>query len=168
MGLCAGRPLTWKMRSTARASSALAASPYTVSVGSATTSPARSSSAARCTAAWNSAGVCVGRTSVMTACFLSTAGICPQPRAKHAKNRTQAGTIFSGGRHFETSYHRRGRGRAREGKKARDVRRLPSHAGKPALAGSSDLPKKSVLHPDETLLTLNSLRRAGCVKVCLR
>src|ERR1051325_2497410 len=60
--LCAGRPLIWKMRSTAEVSKALAARPYTVSVGSATTSPARSSSAARRTAASKSGSVWVGRT----------------------------------------------------------------------------------------------------------
>jgi hypothetical protein len=90
IGLCAGRPLTWKMRSTARGSSALAASPYTVSVGRATTSPARNSSVARCTAAWNKAGVCVGRTSAIRGGLLSTTGICPQPDVKHQKNGCSA------------------------------------------------------------------------------
>ena len=46
-GLSIGRPLASKIRATAGPFSASAASPYTVSVGIATSSPARSSSAAR-------------------------------------------------------------------------------------------------------------------------
>ena len=56
-GLSAGRPLAAKMRADASAFSASAPRPYTVSVGKATNSPARSSAAARrmlASSAWQS------------------------------------------------------------------------------------------------------------------
>src|SRR4051812_39279258 len=66
MGFSAGRPLVSKILDTASASIALAAKPYTVSVGRAIISPARSASAALFTAVSNSAAVCVGKTSALS------------------------------------------------------------------------------------------------------
>src|SRR2546423_5836235 len=60
IGLFAGRPLISKILLTAWASKALAARPYTVSVGRATSSPDFSRETACWTAAAKSSGVCVG------------------------------------------------------------------------------------------------------------
>eukprot|EP00955_Chlamydomonas_euryale_P114517 366281-Chlamydomonas_euryale.AAC.16 len=57
-GLSLGLPLAAKMRATASASKAFAASPYTVSVGIATTPPARSMRPAEAIAAWSAAHRC--------------------------------------------------------------------------------------------------------------
>ena len=53
MGLSAGRPFTSYTRRTAASSSAFAPSPYTVSVGKATSFPSRNSAAAAASPAWS-------------------------------------------------------------------------------------------------------------------
>mmetsp|Transcript_373 Transcript_373/g.1068 ORF Transcript_373/g.1068 Transcript_373/m.1068 type:complete len:223 (-) Transcript_373:13-681(-) len=83
-GSVSGRPLTRKMSSTASSLSALAPSPYTVSVGKATSLPARSSSPARRRPAASGPSI-VARTA-----GIASAVIARTPREQAAKRRERA------------------------------------------------------------------------------